>query len=218
MLLSKLRDFVLLIALYRGYFRFMEVVKYQKDNLFQRLKAHYINDDIVLTPDEIEKKKLLDKIWSLRINNKYSKNDIIKILQRPKERGGEGIPRSTAYRQYQYAMQLYGDIDALDYAAEMAFLREVFQDIMNRARKNGDLKAEISAGKEYRKLLPVKDAGPEIDPHKLEASLYRQILPAPVKKMFRKAAERGVIDLMFFGAEDAEFKEMNDEEIEEGDE
>lgn len=198
----------------------MELLKFQKDNLFQRLKAHYINDDVVLSDVEIEKKNLYEKIWALRFENKYSKLDIISICMRPTERGGLNIPRSTAYRSYNYAMQLYGDIDAVDHAAEISFLKVAFHEEYTLAKKNGDRKNAIAALKEYRTLIPQKDSGPEIDPKKLEASIYRQVLPVEVKKMFRKAMEGGVFDFMNLNADFAEFQEVKDDEIEdeEGDE
>ena len=195
----------------------MELVKFQKDNLFQRLKSHYINDDIVLSASETEKKNLYEKIWALRFENKYSKLDIISIIMRPIERGGLNIPRTTAYRSYNYAMQLYGDIDAVDHTAEISFLKAAFHEEYILAKKNGERKNAIAALKEYRSLVPQQDSGPVIDPKKLEASIYRQVLPPEVKKMFRKAMEGGVFDFMNLNAEYAEFQEANDDEIEDDD-
>lgn len=192
----------------------MEVAKFTKNNLLQRLKNNYIDDEFELEPADIEKRNLFEKIWALRAGNKYHQIDIISILMRPKERGGEGLPRSTAYRSYQASMQLFGDLDKVDTAAEIAVARAVFHDLYITSKKKGDLKTANKAYENYCKYIP-EDKGNEVDPKKLEASIYRQILPPAVKKMYRKAAERGVVDLMFLGAEDAEFREVENEEDDE---
>lgn len=192
----------------------MELASFTKNNLLQRLKNNYIDESFKLEPADIEKKKLFEKIWSLRVNNKYNQNNIIGILMRPKERGGEGLTRTTAYRMYQVSMQLFGDLDKVDTAAEIAVARSVFYDLYITARKSGDLKTANKAYENYCKYIP-EDKGNEVDPKKLEASIYRQILPPAVKKMFRKAAERGVVDLMFLGAEDVEFQEVENPEDDE---
>lgn len=196
----------------RGYFRFMEVAKFTKNNLLQRLKNNYIDDEeYPLEPAELEKKNLLEKVWALRVNNKYQQHEIINILMRPKERGGEGLSRSTAYRMYQNSQQLFGELDHVNSAAENAVARSIFHDLYIKAYKQGDFKTANKAYENYVKLIP-EDKSNELDPEMLKASIYREVLPPAVKKMFKKAAERGVVDLMFLGAEDVEFQEVENEE------
>jgi len=190
----------------------MELAKFTKNNLLQRLKNNYIDDEeYPLEPADLEKKNLLEKIWALRVNNKYQQEDIIRILMRSKDRGGEGLSRSTAYRDYNLSQQLYGELDFINAAAERAVARSIFHDMYIKAYKQGDIKTANKAYENYVKLIP-EDKVDKIDPEMLKASVYRQVLPPEVKKMFRKAAERGVVDLMFLGAEDVEFQEVNNEE------
>lgn len=190
----------------------MEVAKFTNNNLLQRLKNNYIDDEnFPLEPADLEKKNLYEKIWSLRVGDKYHQQDIIAILMRPKVRGGEGLSRSTAYRSYQISQQLYGELDKVDIAAENAMARAVFHDLYITAKKRGDLKTANKAYENYVKLIP-QDKSNELDPEMLKASIYREVLPPAVKKMFRKAAERGVVDLMFLGAEDAEWQEAENDE------
>jgi len=48
----------------------MDIVKYTKDNMFQRLKSYYIDETSVeLTDKEQQKLDRLNHIWGLRINN-----------------------------------------------------------------------------------------------------------------------------------------------------
>lgn len=193
----------------------MELAKFTKNNLLQRLKNNYIDDEeFPLESADLEKKNLLERVWALRVNNKYQQHDIINILMRPKDRGGESLPRSTAYRMYQYSQQLFGELDHVSSAAENAVARSVFHDLYIKAYKQGDFKTATKAYENYVKLIP-EDKSDKIDPEMLKASVYRQVLPPAVKKMFRKAAERGVVDLMFLGAEDVEFQEVDNEDDEE---
>ncbi|MGD1319533.1 hypothetical protein [Chryseobacterium sp. 2R14A] len=190
----------------------MELAKFTKNNLLQRLKNNYIDDEeFPLAPADMEKKILLEKIWGLRVNNKYHQQDIITILMRPKNRGGEGLSRSTAYRNYVLSQQLFGELDVVDIAAEKVIARAVFHDIYIKALKKGDLKNMTKAYENYMKHIP-EDMSDRIDPEMLKASVFRQVLPKEVKNMFKKAAERGVVDLMFIDAEDVEWKESNGED------
>lgn len=190
----------------------MELSKFTKNNLLQRLKNNYIDDENnKLEPADVEKKNLLEKIWGLRVGNKYHQQDIISILMRPKNRGGEGLSRSTAYRNYVLSQQLFGELDVVDIAAEKVVARAVFHDIYIKALKKGDLKNMTKAYENYMKHIP-EDMSDKIDPEMLKASVFRQVLPKEVKNMFKKAAERGVVDLMFIDAEDVEWKESTGEE------
>jgi len=192
----------------------MELSRFTKNNLLQRLKNNYIDDEeFPLAPADLEKKRLLDKIWGLREGNKYHQHDIIKILIRPVARGGEGLSRTTAYNNYKMSMQLFGELDMVEIAAEKAIARAVFHDLYLKALKNGDLKNANKAYENYMKHIP-EDMSGQIDPEMLKASIYRQVLPPEVKKMFKKAKERGVVDLMFLSAEDVEWQEVDNEDEE----
>ncbi|MFL9834999.1 hypothetical protein [Chryseobacterium terrae] len=196
----------------------MEVAKFTKNNLLQRLKNNYIDDEgFPLEPADLEKKRIFEKIWALRDENKYHKSDIIKILMRPKNRDGENLPRTTAYNFYNYSMQLFGNLDSVDSAAEKAVARSVFHDLYLKSYKLGDFKTATKAYENYVKLIP-EDKSNDYDPEKLKASIYKEHIPKPAMVMFKNAKKRGVVDLMFFKPEDvddADFEEVKDDEDDE---
>ncbi|WP_185210617.1 hypothetical protein [Elizabethkingia meningoseptica] len=185
----------------------MELARFQKNNLFERLKNHYLDETFELEPSEIEKKNLYERIWALRYENKYSRLDIIGKLTKSIEKGGAGIPRSTAYRSYNYAMQLYGDLDAVDYAAEISFLKEALHEQYIMAKKDGDRKNAIAALKELKKLVPNIDEKNQIDPNKLQAHEYHLHMPRWVYKKMDAIMAEGSFDFNNLDVEDVEFKE-----------
>lgn len=196
----------------------MEVAKFSQNNLLQRLKNNYIDDEeYKLEPGDLEKKNLLEKIWALRINNKYQQEDIIKILMRPKDRSGEGLSRTTAYRYYNLSQQLFGELDFVHAAAELAVARSRFHDMYIQSYKIGDFKTANKAYENYVKLIP-EDQNNLVDPEKLKASVYKEVIPPAGRKMLRNAAKRGVVDLMFFRPEDvtdAQFEEIAEDDDDE---
>ena len=100
----------------------MELVKYTKDNAFQRIKAWYIDENSVILSDlENEKKDRMIHIWSLRLNNKYSKNQVIQIVMRDHK-----VSQATAYRDYVLSQQLFGELDNVNIAAERMVLAESY--------------------------------------------------------------------------------------------
>lgn len=188
----------------------MDIVKYTRDNSFQRIKAWYIDETkVTLTDLEEARKKRLVHIWSLRIHNKYSKHQIIKIVKKE-----HNISQATTYRDYTLAMELFGDIDEVNVAAERMVLAENFYQLYQMALKKGNEDAAIKALKEYKSLFNFGDTGQKVDPKKLEASVYKEVLAAPARKMLNKMMDSGVMDFMSIGAEDAQWKEVDDSEEE----
>lgn len=192
----------------------MEIVKYTRDNSFQRIKAWYIDDTKVkLTENEIDRKTRLEHIWSLRIHNKYSKQQTIKIIKKEHD-----VSQSTAYRDYTLSMELFGDIDEVNIAAERLILAEKFENLYQMALKKGNEDAAVKALKEYKSLFNFGDTGQQVDPKKLEASVYKMVLAKPANKMLNKMLESGVMDFMSIGAEDVEWKPVDEETDENTDE
>lgn len=103
----------------------LEINKFGKDSMFQRIKASYIDDDFALSPTDQAKKERLEKIWALRINNKYSAHQAIHIIMRDyKNPDGSSVSRATAYRDYAWTMAIFGDVDQLNKAAEKMVLAD----------------------------------------------------------------------------------------------
>ncbi len=192
----------------------MDIVKYTRDNSFQRIKAWYIDQTKVnLTDTEESRKERLGHVWSLRVHNKYSKHQIIKIIQKEHD-----VSQSTAYRDYTLAMELFGDIDEVNIAAERMVLAENFWNLYQMALKKGNEDAAVKALREYKSLFNFGDTGQKVDPKKLEASVYKMILAKPANKMLNKMLESGVMDFMTIGAEDVEWKNADEESDENQDE
>lgn len=193
----------------------MELVKYTKDNAFQRIKAWYIDENsVILSDQENEKKDRMIHIWSLRLNNKYSKNQVIQIVMRDHK-----VSQATAYRDYVLSQQLFGELDNVNIAAERMVLAESYWNLYQMALKKGNEDGARKALDSYKSLYNFLDTAQKVDPKKLEASVYVMKLPRKTGKILDKMVETGNLNLNGVFTEDAEFEEVNpDEEIEEGNE
>lgn len=188
----------------------MELVKFKKDSSFLRIKASYLDENSVeLTPKEEEKKKRLAHAWALRLNNKYSTHQTIQILMRD-----HSISRATAYRDYNWSMQIFGDLDATNLAAERQVLKEAFWNEYQLARKSGDGYLAVKALKEYRSLFNFDAEENQVDPNKIQAHEYHIRMPRWVYKQMDKMFAGGVLDFNQLDVSDVDFKE-EDSSIEE---
>lgn len=191
----------------------MDIVKFTKDSIFQKIKAWYIDPDSnVLSEKEINRKDRLSHAWSLRKNNKYSSSQVVQILKRD-----HNISEATAYRDYGMAMNIFGDLDQVNVAAERLILAESYWNLYQMSLKKGNEETARKCLDSYKSLFNFDDTGDKIDPKKLEASVYKLNLPRGAKNMLENMFENGVVDFNNLTAEDVRFKEVdnNDEEIEE---
>jgi len=190
----------------------MDIVNFTKDNSYQRIKAWYIDENSVKLSQKDEKlKDILVHIWSLRINNKYTKHQIIQIIERDYP-----ISFSTAYRYYPLAMHLFGDLDQVNLAAERMVFREKFDNLYQMALKKGDIDAATRALTQAKSLYDFHDNVQKVDPKKLEASNYIIKLPRNVTKLLTKTLSGdGVLDFNNIGAEDVDFKVVEPEDEDE---
>ncbi len=190
----------------------MDIVKFTKDNSFQRIKAWYIDENSVeLSDKDIKLKDRLIHIWSLRINNKYTQHQIIQIIVRDYK-----ISHATAYRNYPLAMQLFGDLDQVNIAAERMVFKEKFENLYQMALKKGNEDAAVRALTQAKSLYNFNDTAQKVDPKKLEASNYIIRLPRNVSKLLTKTLQTGgVLDFNSLGAEDVDFKVIENEEEQE---
>ena len=180
----------------------MDIVKYTKDNSFQKIKAWYIDEDsIELSDDDMKKKDRMVHIWGLRLNNKYSRNQVIQITMRDHK-----VSQATAYRDYVLAQQLFGDLDQVNIAAERMVLAESYWNLYQMALKKGNEDTARKALDSYKSLYNWMESENKVDPKKLEASVYKLNLPRGAGKILDAMFESGIVDFNSLSAEDAEWQ------------
>lgn len=186
----------------RCFIAFMELMKFSKDSSFAKIQASYLDEDSVVLSDKQQKiKARLSHAWALRLNNKYSPHQVIHLLMKE-----HGISQATAYRDYKWAMQIYGELDSTNLAAERQMLKEAFWNAYQKAVKAGNLDMEIKALKEYRSLFNFDESENQIDPNKIQAHEYRINLVRWAIPKIDSMFSGGVADFNNLDVEDVEFK------------
>lgn len=189
----------------------MEIVKFTRDSTFQRIKAWYIDENsIELSDKDNLRKDRLMHIWALRFKKKMSVSQAINKIIKEYE-----ISQATAYRDYSLAMELFGDIDQTNAAAEKKIIAESYWDIyqnLYRLRKYDEARKALDS---YKSLFDFSDKSQIVDPKKLEASLYKMNLPRSANKLLTAMLDSGVVDFNSLGAEDVDFQEVKEENAEE---
>lgn len=181
----------------------MELVKQTKDSSYAKIQASYMDESsVVLTDKQQEIKARLSHAWALRLNNKYSPHQVIQIMMKEHR-----ISQATAYRDYNWAMQIFGNLDATNLAAERQVLKEAFWNAYQKAVKSGNLEMEVKALKEYRSLFNFDESENQIDPNKIQAHEYRINLVRWAYPKLAALVEGGVLDFNNMNVEDVEFKE-----------
>lgn len=189
----------------------MDIVKFTKDNTFQRIKAWYIDETSVeLTPAEEKKKDRLKHIWALRCNNRYSPKDAVRIIERDYK-----VSQATAYRDYSLSMELFGSMDQVNLAAEKMIIAEGYWKLHLSALKNGKDEVALRALEKYESLYNFEDTAQKVDPKKLEASVYNLKIPRGAEKMLMGMFETGVLNFNNLGAEDVQWKENSEDDQDE---
>ena len=187
-------------------FGFMSLMKFKKDISFQRIKASYLDETSVeLTAKELEKKKRMSHAWGLRLNNKYSAHQTIHILMKE-----YSISQATAYREYNMAMQIFGDLDETNIAAERLILKEALWNAYQKAVKQGNVELEVKALKEYRSLFNFDENENQIDPEKIQAHEYHIRIPKQLYKKFDAMVLGGAMDFANLDVEDIAYQEVQE--------
>ena len=187
-------------------FGFMSLMKFKKDSSFQRIKASYLDETSVeLTAKELEKKKRMSHAWGLRLNNKYSAHQTIHILMKE-----YSISQATAYREYNMAMQIFGDLDETSIAAERLILKEALWNAYQKAVKQGNVELEVKALKEYRSLFNFDENENQIDPEKIQAHEYNIRIPRQLYKKFDAMVLGGAMDFANLDVEDIAYQEVQE--------
>lgn len=191
----------------------MELTKFGKDSMFQRIKASYIDETFALKPNENAKKERLEKIWALRINNKYSPTQTVAIIMRDyKNDDGTPVSRATAYRDYSWSMAIFGDIDQLNKAAEKMVLAEIYFNELQKAINSGNGELVVKAGTAYERILGLDKSESLNDLLKYKSNEITLKISAKQKKAIDKFFGIGVADFNDFDAEDVEYEDVTDEE------
>ncbi|WP_313091916.1 hypothetical protein [Chryseobacterium flavum] len=192
----------------------MDIIKYSKDNTFQKIKAWYIDEtSVTLSPAEEERKNRLKHIWALRYENKYTRGQAIKIIERDYK-----VSQATAYRDYSLAMELFGSMEQVDVAAERMILAESYLNLYQLSMKKGDTETALKALTKRQSLINFDDTANKVDPRKLEASMYNLRLPRGAEKILKGMFESGVVNFNNIGAEDIDWKEITEDEEDENEE
>lgn len=197
----------------------MEVLKLQKESMFQRIKASYINEEAIkLDPKEQLKKDRLEKIWGLRINNKYSSHQTIQIIMRDfRNEKGDPISRATAYRDYAWSMAIFGDVDQLNKSAEKLVVADAYWNLYQKGLKSGNDEMALKALNSYERIAGFDKTESMADLLKYKSVEVKVSISRKQTKALNKFFEMGIADFNNFDAEDIDFAEVendNDEEIE----
>lgn len=184
----------------------MELTKFSKDSLYQRISASYIDENFQLLPTEEAVKTRLRHIHGLRLSNKYSKHQAIQIHIREM-----GVSQATAYRDYSWAMQIFGDIEKSDLQAERLILAERYWELYQRALKKDELEQARRALDSYKSLFNFDKEEKEINFEKITANEYHIRMSRKSAKMLRAALASGVVDFNSLPATDTDYEDITDE-------
>lgn len=184
----------------------MELTKFSKDSLYQRISASYIDENFQLLPAEEAVKTRLRHIHGLRLSNKYSKHQAIQIHIREM-----GVSQATAYRDYSWAMQIFGDIEKSDLQAERLILAERYWELYQRALKKDELEQARRALDSYKSLFNFDKEEKEINFEKITANEYHIKMSRKSAKMLRAALASGVVDFNDLPATDTDYEDITDE-------
>ena len=184
----------------------MELTKFSKDSLYQRISASYIDENFQLLPAEEAVKTRWRHIHGLRLSNKYSKHQAIQIHIREM-----GVSQATAYRDYSWAMQIFGDIEKSDLQAERLILAERYWELYQRALKKDELEQARRALDSYKSLFNFDKEEKEINFEKITANEYHIKMSRKSAKMLRAALTSGVVDFNNLPATDTDYEDITDD-------
>lgn len=186
----------------------MSIVKFNQDSPLQKIKASFLDDTIELTPKQKEVKEQIRFAFTLRLKNKYSPSQVVEFLQKE-----YGCSQATAYRIYQKAMYVFGEIDKTDIKAEKVVLREHYFNLYQLALKDKDIELAKKILDSYRELFDFNIKENDVDEGKLKAHDYRIVIGKETDKAMKEQFAKGTVDFNSYpGIEDANYKEIDGEE------
>lgn len=184
-----------------------DMVRYLNNDAFLNIKASFLDDTVKLSEEEAERKKRLRHVHSLRLNNKYSRQQCITIHMREMK-----VSQATAYRDYSMAMQILGELDMTDKMAERLIAAEDIFQIYQLSLKDRNLELALRARIEYARMLGLSEKESPIDPNKIQAHEYHIHMPRGSSKILDKIFEEsGVVNFNSITAEDVNYEDVSDE-------
>ena len=99
------------------------------------------------------------------------------------------VSQATAYRDYNWAMQIFGELDKVDVQAERMILAECYWQLYLKALKKGDLEQERKALDSYEYHIKMSRKG---------------------MRMLRDAIGTGVVDFNELPAEEIDYEESEE--------
>jgi hypothetical protein len=191
-----------------------QIVKFNKDSSLQKIRASFLDDTIALSPKEEDTKNKCRYIFTLRLKNKYSRSQAIEMFVKEYSTDKKKVSLATAYRIYNKATFIYGELDETDARAERMILREHYFNLYQLALKDKEIELAKKILDSYKELFDFNVDETDIDRGKLKAHEYVIKVPRDVRKILRdQILNKGVVDFNSYpNIEDVYFKEVNDGE------
>lgn len=177
------------------------IAKFNKDGHFQRIRAHYLDDKIVLTEFEEKKLERMKYIFSLRLKNKFSKQQAITKCEEE-----FGVSKATAYRDYAMSSTMFGELDEVNTKGERLILREEYWFLYQQLVKERNWPEAKRVLDSYKELFDFTDKDGVVEPDKIAAHEYHIKISKASAELIKNALDGPVIDLNNFGVEDAEIE------------
>lgn len=194
------------------------LAKFNKDDTFQRLRAHHFDPDNY--PITVKETEILDRIKMLfmyRSRNKYSKLQAVQQVAKD-----FSVHQATVYRDYKLMTEIYGEIDEVDVRAEKMFTRNEYYFLYQQMLKERDWQGALKALEKYDATFPEIDPN-EADPEKLAAQNFKIKMTREMSKKLDELmnfktsnSERNsfdpVIDFKDIDVEDVPYKQADENE------
>lgn len=182
-----------------------------KGNL--KVMESFYDDSVKLSEHLQKRKKTILFIQALKLRHRYTRGQIVQLaVKHSLDVVGEKISQSTAYREYDFAMKIFGDTDDVQIRGEIAVAKDLTYKKFIKADKVGDEEMALKWYKEWRALFP-KDVAElnEYDRDKLEKNNYEFTLRSSTEIPLGQHLNNGLVDLNNFGIQDAEFEILEDD-------
>lgn len=189
-----------------------QIVKFNKDSSLQRIRASFLDESVSLTPKEEDTKEKCRYLFTLRLKNKYSRSQAIEMFIRDFSTQEKKVSTATAYRLYNKAMFIYGELDETDARAERMILREHYFNLYQLALKDKEIELAKKILDSYRELFDFDIDDNELDPGKLKAHEYHIKVPRYLQKIMKEELSKGSVNFNKYpNIEDISYKEVEDE-------
>ena len=121
------------------------------------------------------------------------------------------VSQAPAYRDYSWAMQIFGELDKSDINAERAILADSYWQLYQMALKDRDLEQARKALDSYSRLFNFDKEEKEINFEKITANEYHIRMSRKSAKMLRAALASGVVDFNSLPATDTDYEDITDD-------